>query len=153
MKILIACGASGGHIFPALALGSSLKEKIKYADILYICSNRYLDRRIFEREGLSFKCLSSNKLPAGGYLAYPAFLVRLALDAVKSLFIILNFSPDVIIGFGGYVSFPVVVAGRAFGVTIVVHEQNVRPGRANAFLFRFAERIAVSFSETLSRSE
>src|SRR3989338_2971814 len=149
MKIIIAAGASGGHIFPAISLGASLRSKIDRARILYICSNRYLDKRIFSREGLKFRCLSSNKLPPGFSFGMLAFPVMLALDMLKALFIIAAFRPRVIIGFGGYASFPVVLAGRLVGIPTVIHEQNVAIGRANLFLLRFANKIAVSFNETI----
>lgn len=148
-RVLIACGASGGHIFPAVALGSSLKNKYKDIDMLFVGSRRYLDKRIFSRENLRFKCLSSNKLPYR--LSFSLFVVgaKLVFDVVKSVYIILNFAPHVIVGFGGYVSFPVLMIGRMMGIPTIVHEQNVVPGRANLLLFKFADKIAVSFEETI----
>ena len=149
-RILIACGASGGHIFPAVALGSSLKNKSKNIAMLFVGSRRYLDRRIFLRENLKFKSLSSNKLPYR--LSFSLFVVgaKFIFDVVKSIYIILNFAPHAIVGFGGYVSFPILMVGRMMGIPIIVHEQNVVPGRANILLFKFADKIAVSFEETMS---
>lgn len=149
MRILIACGASGGHIFPAIALGASVRARAKGAELLFVCSDRYLDRRIFTREKLAFMCLSSNKLPYRPTLSILAFLTKLVIDIVKTWAILAREKPEVIVGFGGYVSFPVVMVGRLRGVPIVVHEQNVVPGRANAFLFRFADSIALAFPQTL----
>ncbi len=151
MKVLIAAGASGGHIFPAIALGSSLRRKADNLEILFVCSNRYLDRRIFSREGLNFRCLSSNKLTPRLSFSLLAFPARLALDMAKALFIIAAFRPKVIVGFGGYASFPIVLIGSLAGIPAVIHEQNVAIGKANLFLARFAKKIAVSFKETISR--
>ena len=76
------------------------------------------------------------------------FFVKLFFDLVRSFFIISRYSPDVVVGFGGYVSSPVALAAYALGIPVVVHEQNVVPGRANSMLFRFAKKIAISFEET-----
>ncbi len=147
-KVLIACGASGGHIFPAVALGASLRKKIKDIDMLFVGSRRYLDRKIFLREKLRFKSLSSNKLPYGFSLSLPIVGIRFVFDIMKSIYIVWSFAPHVIVGFGGYVSFPVLIVGRMMGIPTVVHEQNVIPGRANLILFSFADVIALSFEET-----
>jgi UDP-N-acetylglucosamine--N-acetylmuramyl-(pentapeptide) pyrophosphoryl-undecaprenol N-acetylglucosamine transferase len=147
-KILIAAGGSGGHIFPAIALGRSLSTLDKSADILYIGSDKALDRRMFEKEGVHFKALSANKL---SYKISPGTVVvflRLAADIFRALSIVLSYKPDVVVGFGGYISFPVIFAAGLLGVPTIVHEQNVVPGRANKVLFKFAKRIALSFEET-----
>jgi UDP-N-acetylglucosamine--N-acetylmuramyl-(pentapeptide) pyrophosphoryl-undecaprenol N-acetylglucosamine transferase len=149
VKALIACGASGGHIFPAIALGSSLKNRSSGIGVLFVGSRRYLDMKIFRRERVDFRSLSSNKLPYKPSFALAGFFLRLFFDVLKSAAIVLSFSPDVVVGFGGYVSFPVLCVSRLFGIPLVIHEQNVTPGRANAVLFRFADKIALSFGETL----
>ena len=149
MKVLIACGGSGGHIFPAIALAHGLKEKMPGVGILFIGSDTALDRRIFEKERCNYRVISSNKLPYKRSLKSALFFVRLAADFLRSLYMVARYSPDVVAGFGGYVSSPVVLAAYILRIPIVVHEQNVIPGRANRALFRFADRIAVSFKQTL----
>jgi len=148
VRIVIACGTSGGHIFPAVALAQDLKDKNKDIGILFVGSNTALDRRIFEKERLNYYLLSSNKLPYRISLRTAAFFIKLFFDVLKSFFILLKHSPDAVIGFGGYVSSPVIFAAYILRIPRIVHEQNVVPGRANSFLFRFADRIAVSFEET-----
>jgi len=148
VKIAIACGGSGGHIFPAIALAQGLKEKDKGIDLLFIGSNTALDRRIFEKERCRYELISSNRLPYKRSLKTAVFSVKLFFDLLRSLFILIRYSPDVVAGFGGYVSSPVVLAASVLRIPIVVHEQNVVPGRAISILFRFANKIAVSFEET-----
>ena len=148
MKILIASGGSGGHIFPAVALAEELKSKDACAEILFIGSNKALDKRIFEKEGFKYSLLSANKLPYRASFNMLLFLLKLSIDLFRSLMIIIKYRPDVVVGFGGYVSSPVIVAAYILGVPRMVHEQNAVPGRANAMLFRLADRIAVSFKET-----
>ncbi|MCX5677710.1 MAG: undecaprenyldiphospho-muramoylpentapeptide beta-N-acetylglucosaminyltransferase [Candidatus Omnitrophica bacterium] len=147
-KIIIAAGGSGGHIFPAIALGRSISALDKDAAIMYIGSDKALDRRMFEKEGVPFSTLSANKL---AYKFSPGMVIvcfRLLADIFKALSMILSYKPDVVVGFGGYVSFPVIFAAGLVGIPTIAHEQNVVPGRANKLLFKFVSKIAVSFEET-----
>jgi UDP-N-acetylglucosamine--N-acetylmuramyl-(pentapeptide) pyrophosphoryl-undecaprenol N-acetylglucosamine transferase len=148
VKVVIACGGSGGHIFPAMALAQSLKDKSKDISLLFVGSNSALDKRIFEKEHLRYYLLSANKLPYKASLKTIVFFIKLVFDTARSLFILIRHSPDVVIGFGGYVSSPVIFAAHILRIPKIVHEQNVVPGRANSVLFRFADRIAISFEET-----
>lgn len=147
-RVLIAAGGSGGHIFPAVALARKLKEVRPDIDILFVGSNKSLDKSIFEKEGFRYSLLSANKLP---YRITPKiifFLIKLKFDCLKSLLLVAAYRPDAMVGFGGYVSSVVSLASFIFRVPIAAHEQNVVPGRANKFLFRWAAKIAVSFKET-----
>lgn len=147
-RVLIAAGGSGGHIFPAVALARRIKEKAPDADILFVGSDKALDKALFRKEGFRFALLSANKLPYKKSYRTVLFFFGLFLDAIRSLFMIVSYRPSVMIGFGGYVSSPVSLAAHLFGVPVVAHEQNVVPGRANKILFRLASKIAVSFRET-----
>lgn len=148
MKMVIACGGSGGHIFPAVALAQGLKEKDPAVDLLFVGSNSVLDKRIFEKEQLRYKLLSSNKLSYKISFYTVIFFIKLFVDVIKAFFILLKFSPDIVVGFGGYISSPVIFAAYILRIPRIVHEQNVVPGRANSILFRFADKIAISFEQT-----
>jgi UDP-N-acetylglucosamine--N-acetylmuramyl-(pentapeptide) pyrophosphoryl-undecaprenol N-acetylglucosamine transferase len=149
-KILIAAGGSGGHIFPAVALARALKGKKNGLAIKFVGGNKGLDRRIFEKEGFDFSLLSANKLPHKVSVDSIKFSIKLSLDFLKAVFIILSYRPSIVAGFGGYVSFPVAMTAHLLRTPVLMHEQNVRPGRANRILFGLADRIAVSFEETKS---
>jgi UDP-N-acetylglucosamine--N-acetylmuramyl-(pentapeptide) pyrophosphoryl-undecaprenol N-acetylglucosamine transferase len=148
MKILIASGGSGGHIFPAIALAEELRVKDACAEILFVGSDKALDKRIFEKEGFRYRLISANKMPYKTSFSTLLFFLKLSVDLFRSLGIIIKYKPDAIVGFGGYVSAPVIVAACILGIPRIVHEQNAVPGRANAMLFRFVDRIAISFEET-----
>lgn len=148
MRILIAAGGSGGHIFPAVALAEELKSKDSSVDILFVGSDKALDRRIFEKEGFGYRLISANKMPYKASFGTALFFLKLSVDVIRSLIIIMKYRPDAIVGFGGYVSAPVILAAYMLGIPRMVHEQNAVPGRANAMLFRFADKIAISFEET-----
>jgi len=147
VKILIAAGGSGGHIFPAVALANALKSK-GACGIRFVGSNKALDRRIFEKEGFQYSLLSANKLPHKVSFILAVFFIKLFFDLIKSFFIVGFYRPDKVVGFGGYVSVPIIFAAYILRVPTVVHEQNVVPGRANRFLFKLADKIAVTFNET-----
>ena len=148
MRILIAAGGSGGHIFPAIALARSLEERDSCLGISFVGSNKALDKRIFAKENFPYFLMSANKLPYRATLRMFLFFVKLSFDIMKAFLIIASYRPDVIVGFGGYVSWPVIFAGYIFRIPKIIHEQNVIPGRSNKILFKFADRIALSFEET-----
>lgn len=147
-KVLIAAGGSGGHIFPAIAMARSLKAQHKEIELMYVGSDKALDKRIFEKEGARFATISANKLP---HKISPEMIIvffKLLADISRAFSIILSYRPDVVAGFGGYVSFPVIFAANILRIPKVTHEQNVVPGRANKALFKFADKIALSFNDT-----
>lgn len=148
MRILIAAGGSGGHIFPAIALARTLKDKYGNIDIKFVGSDKALDKRIFEKEGFNFSLLSANKLPHKASLGAVIFFTKLLFDVIKSFFVVISYRPDVVVGFGGYIACPVIFVSYIFRIPTVAHEQNVAPGRANAILFRLVNRIAISFDGT-----
>lgn len=148
MKVIIAAGGSGGHIFPAVALARCLEKRDAGTDMLFVGSRKELDRRIFEKEKFNYRLISQNKMPYGISFKIVPFAVKLFADIVRSFSIILSFRPDVVVGFGGYVSWPVTLCAYILGIRRVIHEQNVVPGRANRALFNFADSIALSFERS-----
>ncbi|MFA6321500.1 MAG: undecaprenyldiphospho-muramoylpentapeptide beta-N-acetylglucosaminyltransferase [Candidatus Omnitrophota bacterium] len=153
-KVLIAAGGSGGHIFPAIALAKALQKFPGYdVDIRFVGSNKALDRRIFEKEGFKFSLVSANKFPYKLSLKIIWFLIKFKIDCIKMFFAFLSYRPDVVVGFGGYVSCPVIVMAAIFRTPRIVHEQNVCPGRANKLLFTLADKVAVSFDQMCSKGD
>ncbi|MDP3804734.1 MAG: undecaprenyldiphospho-muramoylpentapeptide beta-N-acetylglucosaminyltransferase [Candidatus Omnitrophota bacterium] len=148
IKVLIAAGGSGGHIFPAIALARTLKEKSSGIEIRFVGGSKELDKRIFEKERFRFSLISANKLPYGKSPGIVPFSLLLFIDLAKMLLITAAYHPDIVVGFGGYVSFPAILMARIFGMPTLVHEQNVLPGRASKVLFRLADKVAVSFEHT-----
>ena len=149
-NILIAAGGSGGHIFPAIALARALQRSPgESVDIRFVGSDKALDRRIFEKEGFAFSLVSANKFPyKRSLLQLALFFIKLKIDLIKTFFTVLSYKPDVVAGFGGYASCPALVIAWLFRIPRIVHEQNVVPGRANSFLFKLADKVAISFEDT-----
>lgn len=142
MKIIIVTGASGGHLFPALGLAEELKNN---GEIIFICDQGKA------REGISkkgYQAIVASSKKFRSWLNLFPFIFHLGQAFGQSLKIINDFKPQVVVGFGSYVSFPVVMAAKVKGIPTIIHEQNVMPGRANRILAQFVDRIAVSFAES-----
>jgi len=153
MKVLIACGGTAGHMFPGLALVEELKLKDNHCQITLVVSTHPRDRRYLEAagyilNGVDIETVNTASLPYNFSPKFIFFAARLLGALLKSFFIILKHSPDVVVGFGGYASFAPLVMARMMRKPVVIHEQNLIPGRANQFLARIADRIAVSFQDT-----
>lgn len=145
MRIILAAGGSGGHIFPATAVASEL-GKDRANMIFFVSSKRTLDKNILFGSRFPSFFLSINPMPLKfNPVKLIIFLLKLIADSVVSLFLIIKLRPDVVAGFGGYSSGAIVIAAKLSGVPVIIHEQNFTPGRANRMLSRIVDRIAVSF--------
>lgn len=149
MKVLIAAGGTGGHLFPAVRLAEELRSRFS-AEVLFITSRRKQDREILEEKGMDFRTVPVSPFQSGGVLAVLRFAIRLVFGTMSSGCILFRFRPSSVVGFGGYVSGPVLLLAALFRIKTVIHEQNVYPGKTNRILAVFVDRIAVSFRESLS---
>ncbi len=147
--VLLACGGTGGHIFPAFSVAEELKKKYPALRLVYVCGNKDIENAIF-RMISGEKVIPVESAPfRGGYSLFsPAFLLKLLQGFRQSYKILRTEKPSIVVGFGGHFSFPVILAARCLGIKTVIHEQNVMPGFANKVLMRFADAVALSFEET-----
>ena len=151
MKILIACGGSGGHIFPGIALKEALCNMNKSSRVYIVTSDRRIDTDIFKEEKLPYETLMYNPFPeTGSIFTFVRFFYRLIRAISKSLRILRAQNPDCVVGLGGYVSGPVIVAAWLMRKPVLVHEQNVVPGLTNRFSAFFSDKICVTFDKTKS---
>jgi UDP-N-acetylglucosamine--N-acetylmuramyl-(pentapeptide) pyrophosphoryl-undecaprenol N-acetylglucosamine transferase len=140
--ILIAAGGTGGHMFPALALGRALRGRGR--EVALVTDNR--GARYVSGE-LPFTVVSAGS-PSGGVLACLRGLGQLARGLAESLLALRRIRPVVAAAFGGYASVPPAIAAAANRVPLLVHEQNAVFGRANRLTARFARAVALSFDPT-----
>lgn len=147
MRILVASGASGGHIFPALALMDSLKKS--GATVLLVLPQKSKDSRIpvecgnvkyITAASLGFSLSSRNIFGVCSFFK----------GAWEALRIMMKFCPDVVVGFGSLHTVALLFWAWLFRIKTVIHEQNVIPGKANRLLAKFADKLAISFSQTRS---
>ena len=145
MRIILATGGSGGHIFPALQVAQQLTRMGH--EVVFV-----------GKFGVGLGQIESNHYPfvslsAKGFVRSPLkrcveSIVCMAWAIVESFGALKKLRPNAVCGFGGYASFPVVLSAVLLRYPTVIHEQNVVPGRANKFLSKFVGKIAVTFPET-----
>lgn len=140
MRIFLSSGGTGGHVFPAIALGESLRRD--GYDVTYITDQR--GARYFKNVPY-FKAPVYRKHPILRSLIYP---LSMGWQVLRCVFLIIRKQPEACIGFGGYPSFPMMLAGRLLGKKLFLHEQNSVCGQANRFLSKWAKVMALSFEKT-----
>ena len=152
MNVIFTCGGTGGHINPAIAVANMIKERNPGCNILFIGAKGHMEEQLVPKAGYALKCLPGSGLSRGKSLTSlkkNVKAVKCVLDAVSECKkIIREFQPDVIIGTGGYASFPALYAGSKLGVPTCVHEANAVPGLTTKLVANLADRVLVCFEES-----
>ena len=152
MNVIFTCGGTGGHINPAIAVADTLKARHPECNILFIGAKGHMEEQLVPRAGYRLETLPgsglSRKLNWAGIKknAKAAANVLTAVSQCKK--IIREFQPDVIIGTGGYASFPALYAGSRLGIPTCVHESNAVPGLTTKMAANVANRVLVCFEES-----
>lgn len=149
MKVVITAGGTGGHIFPALALISKLKEKDKDVEVLYIGTTNRMEKDIIPKEGIPYIGIEMKGLNRKNIFKNVGVMKTYFKAVNKAKVEITKFKPDVVIGFGGYISAPVIYAASKLKIKTIIHEQNSIPGVSNKFLSRYVDKVLVSFKENI----
>ena len=144
MKIIIAAGGTGGHLYPALAIAQMLL-KDKDIELLFIGGKKSLEEKKVRGLGIPFKAILVRKFERGQIISLPLFILNLCIACVQSLFIVIKFKPDIVVGMGGYVSGSVLLTSALCGMPTLIHEQNTIAGLTNRILSRFVRRICITF--------
>lgn len=145
LRILIAAGASAGHLYPALALAECITSRYPRSVIAFVSARR----NGIENAITGYRLFLLSLRPfRGSFKIILAAAYGFLKSFLEVFFIIEKFRPDVVIGFGSYVSFPLLLEAALFKKHTIIHEQNVALGRANKYLSLFVDRIAVSFQES-----
>ncbi|MGH8058049.1 MAG: undecaprenyldiphospho-muramoylpentapeptide beta-N-acetylglucosaminyltransferase [Candidatus Entotheonellia bacterium] len=150
MRIVIVGGGTGGHLYPGIAVAHELQRFDPYAAITFIGSKAAGEREIVLREGFAFSGITASgftrRKPSERMLSV-AHLIRGILQSIR---ILREVRPSMVLGLGSYVSGPAVLAARGLRIPCVIQEQNLLPGLTNRTLGRIANRIAVSFDDSVS---
>lgn len=148
MRILIAAGGTGGHIYPGIAIAQQLKKKNPGNQILFIGSKNGLEKKILSAYQFDLKFISVRGLQRK--ISWKAILAFLYFpwSLIQSFFLIFFYKPQVVVLTGGYVSLPVALVARLLKIPTVLHEQNVLPGLTNRIISCFVNRIALSWQES-----
>ena len=148
MKVIISAGGTGGHIYPAISIINKIKEKDKKAEFLYIGTTDRMEKDIIPNLGIDYEGINIcglSKNPVKFFKAVASTLKGVS----KCKKIIKEFNPDIVIGVGGYVTFPVLYSAKKLGKKVLIHEQNSIPGKANKVLSKYADTICVSMKSSM----
>ena len=148
MRILLAGGGTAGHINPALAIAGYVCEKEKDSEVLFVGTQKGLESTLVPSAGYNIKYVKVEGL--SGKLTWNNFksLVHMLTAKSKCKKIIKEFNPDIVVGTGGYVCAPAVMAANALKIPTLIHEQNVFPGSAIRLLSKESSVTAISFDES-----
>jgi len=149
-RILFAAGGTGGHIFPALAVKRSLLEMCPDAEVRFMCGSRPVEVNLYRREGEEPVVLDVQPLRSGIFSRTIGTL-KLMKGFIDALIFLRRWRPDRILGQGGYVTTPVLMAARLLGIPYDLQEQNTVPGRANLMFAHRAGTVYCSFHEAVRR--
>ncbi len=152
MNVIFTCGGTAGHINPAIAVANILKERHPDCNILFIGAKGHMEEKLVPKAGYELKCLPGAGLSRGLSLKAIKKNVKVVGDLTGSIKtckqIIRDFQADVILGTGGYASFPALYAGHKLGIPTCVHESNAVPGVTTKMAANKADRVLVAFEES-----
>ncbi|MGC8808659.1 MAG: undecaprenyldiphospho-muramoylpentapeptide beta-N-acetylglucosaminyltransferase [bacterium] len=145
---MIAGGGTGGHLFPALAVAEAFLEKDARHQILFVGSQKGLERQVLRKQGFALETIEVVSLVGKSWRKKIGSLLLVGKSLGQSWRLLRSFQPDLVLGMGGYTSGPVVLTAWAMGKRTAIHEQNVVPGLSNKILGKVVDRIFISFPET-----
>jgi len=149
-RLLIAGGGTGGHIYPGVAIAEAWLRLVPGASVVFVGSERGLESRIVPALGYSLVHVETHRLKNAGAVERLRGLARMPLALWAAAKVVRKASPVAVLGVGGFVSGPVVLAAAALGLPCAVAEQNALPGLTNRLLARFVRRIYTAFPEAAS---
>jgi len=147
MRIITTTGSSGGHIFPAVSFLDKLKEKCPQAEAILVLPRKSAKNNIIP-EGFKIYYISTQSFGLKPNLKNLSGLFNFFRGSLESLLLLSKFKPDIVVGFGTIDCIPLVMLAWACRIKTIIHEQNVIPGKANRFLGKFVDKVAVSFIQT-----
>lgn len=148
MRLLIAGGGTGGHLFPGVALAEELRARKPDAAVRFVGTRRGIEARVLPELGWELSLIEVSGLKTVGAMGALRGLLRLPRALWQARRILREFRPDAVIGVGGYASGPVVLMARLAGVPTAICEQNSIPGLTNKILGRVVRAVFVSFEAT-----
>src|SRR5438477_6635871 len=146
MNAVIACGGTGGHLFPGVAVAEALRDRGH--EVMLFVSEKDIDvLALSGRQQFRFEKLPTIGLPSLYSPAILGFVRRFSQSLALCRSIYRKFQPHIILGMGGFTSTAPVVAGRMRGVATFIHESNAIPGKANRLTSRFVRAVLLGFKE------
>ncbi len=148
VKVVVAGGGTGGHLFPGVATAKEIVIRSPKADILFIVGRRKMELEILTRSGFKQESIHVEGIKGRGWKKGLMVLLKLPYSFFQSVSILKSFSPQLVLGVGGYSAGPVCLAAKIMGIPTAIHEQNSFPGLTNRLLSRIVGRVFISFEES-----
>ncbi len=148
MKIVLTGGGTGGHIYPAIAVGQYMKEQVPDTKLLYIGTANGLESKIVPKQGIDFETIEITGFRRSLSFENIKTIMRFFKGVKRAKKLLRQFGAEAVVGTGGYVCGPVVYAAAKLGIPAFIHEQNAIPGLTNKFLSQYADAVGVSFEQS-----
>jgi UDP-N-acetylglucosamine--N-acetylmuramyl-(pentapeptide) pyrophosphoryl-undecaprenol N-acetylglucosamine transferase len=148
LRILIAAGGTGGHVFPAIAIADEIKKLNQNTEYLFVGTKDKIEARVVPQRGYTLKYIWISGFYRSFRFDNLLFPLKVVVSFCQSFILIRNFKPDIVIGTGGYVCGPVLYSASMLGIPIVVHESNSYPGMTTRLLSKRAMKIFTAFDKT-----
>jgi UDP-N-acetylglucosamine--N-acetylmuramyl-(pentapeptide) pyrophosphoryl-undecaprenol N-acetylglucosamine transferase len=147
LRIVIAGGGTGGHLFPGIALAQEFTARNPNNRLLFVGTGKPFETAALSKAGFAHKGITSEGIKGRGILNQTRSILKIPKGIFESVMILKQFRPDLVVGVGGYSAGPLAAGAWLLGIKIVLHEQNILPGITNRILSRLADRIYVSFDD------
>ncbi|MDZ7331884.1 MAG: undecaprenyldiphospho-muramoylpentapeptide beta-N-acetylglucosaminyltransferase [candidate division KSB1 bacterium] len=147
LKIVISGGGTGGHIYPGIAIANKIKQLHPKSQIVFVGVKNRIEAKIVPKERYPLKTIYIKSLPRKMGLKTIGFLFSLFVGLIQSIIFLLRYKPKVVVGTGGYVSYPVVYAAHLLKIPTLIQEQNSYPGIATKKLASKVDEIHLAFEE------
>lgn len=149
MRVILAGGGTGGHLFPGLAVAREFQQRDVNSTIMFVGTAQGIERRIIPAEGFTLEMIPVKGLKGRGLRGWLDALYGVPAGLCRSLTIIRRFRPDLVIGLGGYAAGPCVLAAKLRRLPCAIMEQNLRPGFTNRTLARIVDRVFTAYPESV----
>ena len=149
MRVVVSAGGTGGHIYPALAIISKIKENDKNCEILYIGTTDRMEATIVPSKGIKYVGIEMKGLNRKNLFKNFKVLSIYMKARKKIKKVLQEFKPDIVLGIGGYITLPVVSVAASLGIKTFIHEQNSIPGLSNKILAKKVDKIGVSLEDSI----
>lgn len=150
MKIVLAGGGTGGHLFPGIAIAEELRRRSGSPEVIFIGTEKGIEASIVPREGYPIRYLDAEGVVGKSLMKKVSAGIKTAVSVYEARRLLRGLRPDAVIGLGGYASFSPVLVGSFLSIPTVIMEQNAVPGLANKILSRIADIVCVTYHESIS---
>ncbi len=148
MKLIIAGGGTGGHLFPGIAVAEEFMSQDPANEVLFVGTARGIEARAVPAAGYRLELISAAGIRGKGTLSQIKGAAMMIYGYAQSRKILKSFRPDMVLGVGGYASLPMVLAAGGMAIPRFIHEQNAIPGQTNRLLARFATKVFITLEES-----